>query len=79
MFIFKKENKRLKMVSMWNRQTQRTACCFTVERTNTAVETLPLWLWCEASCTTGEEAVTTAGISCGGPGQVGKFNNFVPG
>lgn len=22
---------------------------------NTAVETLPLWLWCEASCTTGEE------------------------
>lgn len=31
-----------------------TACCCTVARTNTVVATLPHWLWCEGSCTTGE-------------------------
>lgn len=34
-------------------------CCYTVERMNTAAETLPLWPWCEASCTTGEENCDT--------------------
>lgn len=34
-------------------------CCSTVGRMNMAAETLPLWPWCEASCTTGEENCDT--------------------
>lgn len=54
-FVFLKGEKSIETVSLWYRRTPRMACCCTVERTNTAVETLSLCLWCEASCTTGEE------------------------
>lgn len=55
-FVFQKGEKIFETVSLWYRQTLRTACCYTVERMNTAEETLPHWLWCEASCTTGKES-----------------------
>lgn len=55
MFGFQKGGKSFETVSLCCRRTRRTACCSTAEKTNTAVETLPLWLWCEASYTSGEE------------------------